>query len=60
MRTYTFTTLITVRSFEDDIFTKDRDFIKYFKFIEGDNKNLGTNDAFCRRYYRYSFCFWKF
>ena len=45
MRTYTFTTLITVRSFEDDIFTKDRDFIKYFKFIEGDNKNLGTNDA---------------
>ncbi|WP_297286257.1 ABC transporter permease, partial [uncultured Brachyspira sp.] len=45
MRTYTFTTLITVRSFEDDIFTKDRDFIKYFNFIEGDNKNLGTNDA---------------
>lgn len=45
MRTYNFTTLITVRSFEDDIFARDKDFIKYFNFIEGNNKNMQTNEA---------------
>lgn len=45
MRTYNFTTLITVRSFEDDIFSTDKDFIKYFNFIEGNNKNMNTNEA---------------
>lgn len=45
MRSYNFTTLITVRAFEDGIFTKDRDFIRYFNFIEGDNKNTQTNEA---------------
>ena len=45
MRSYNFITLITVRSFEDNIFTKDKDFIKYFNFIEGNNKNMQTNDA---------------
>ena len=45
MRSYGFTTLITVRSFEDNIFTTDKDFIKYFNFVEGNNKNMNTNDA---------------
>ena len=45
MRTYSFTTLITVRSFEDNIFTTDKDFIKYFNFIEGNNKSIASNEA---------------
>ena len=45
MRTYSFTTLITVRSFEDDIFSTDKDFIKYFNFIEGNNKSMASNEA---------------
>ncbi|OEJ13228.1 hypothetical protein BFL38_00790 [Brachyspira hampsonii] len=45
MRSYGFTTLITVRSFEDTIFTTDKDFIKYFNFVEGNNKDMQTNDA---------------
>lgn len=45
MRTYSFTTLITVRSFEDNIFTTDKDFIKYFNFIEGNNKSMASNEA---------------
>ncbi|WP_295162217.1 ABC transporter permease [uncultured Brachyspira sp.] len=45
MRSYNFTILITVRSFEDNIFSTDKDFIKYFNFIEGSNKDMKTNDA---------------
>ena len=45
MRTYSFTTLITVRSFEDNIFSTDKDFIKYFNFIEGNNKSMASNEA---------------
>lgn len=45
MRSYNFTTLITVRSFEDNIFTTDKDFIKYFNFVEGNNKDMKTNEA---------------
>lgn len=37
MRSYGFTTLITVRSFEEDIFERDADFKKYFNFIKGSN-----------------------
>lgn len=35
MRTYTFTTLINVHSVDGEIFEKDKDFIKYFDFVEG-------------------------
>lgn len=45
MRSYGFTTLITVRAFEDNIFSTDEDFIKYFNFIEGTSKFKSTNDA---------------
>lgn len=45
MRSYGFTTLITVRAFEDNIFSTDSDFIKYFNFIEGSSKLNSSNDA---------------
>lgn len=35
MRTYTFTTLINVMSLNEDIFSSDEDYIKYFDFVEG-------------------------
>ena len=45
LRTYSHTTLITTRAFPDDIYTKDKDFLKYFNFISGDNKNIKSNEA---------------
>ncbi len=37
MRSHNFTTLITTRSFPQYAFEKDKDFVKYFNFLEGSN-----------------------
>ncbi len=35
MRTYTFTMLINVMALDEQVFTRDKDYIKYFDFVEG-------------------------
>ena len=45
MRSYGFTTLVNVRSFEDSVFKSDKDFDRYFNFEEGNYSLAKSNNA---------------